>query len=76
MWRIKLAMKKAEENNEGLGLDVIGLTLAALTKDFEGVQNPDLLIPIARSVLMALKIHTFLMKEILKVYGDLLEKLG
>ncbi len=69
---MKISLKKASEKNEPLGLDVIGLTMMALTKDFEGITNPDLLIPIARSTLMALKVPTFLMKEIVKIYGDLI----
>ena len=69
---MKISIKKAEEKNESLGLDVIGLTMMALTKDFEGVTNPDLLVPIARTTLMALKTPVYLMKEIVKYYGDLL----
>ena len=46
--------------------------MMALTKDFEGITNTDLLIPIARSTLMALKTPTYLMKEIVKIYGDLI----
>ena len=69
---MKISINKASEKNEPLGLDVIGLTMMALTKDFEGITNPDLLVPIARTTLMALKTPIYLMKEIVKVYGDLL----
>ena len=69
---VKISLQKSKEKNEPLGLDVIGLTMMALTKDFEGITNTDLLIPIARSTLMALKTPTYLMKEIVKIYGDLI----
>ena len=71
---VKMSFKKASEKNEPIGLDVIGLTLMALTKDYEDIENPDLLIPIARSTLMALKIPTYFMKEIIKNYGDLISQ--
>ena len=69
---MKISLQKASENNESLGLDVIGLSMLALTKDYEEISNPDLLIPIARSALMALKVPVVLMKEIVNFYGNLL----
>ena len=62
----------AIEKGEDPAPDAIAMTVLVLTKDFEGIENNDLLIPIARSTLMALKIPTSLMKSIVKVYGDIL----
>ena len=68
---VKLSIDKAHEKNDEVDPNVVAMTMIVLTKDFEGVENKELLVPIARSILMALKINTFLMKEIVKIYGDM-----
>ena len=69
---LKINLKKSTETYETLNYPVIGLTMVTLTKDFQGITNSDLLIPIARSTLMALNFPSNIVKEIVNMYGELM----
>jgi hypothetical protein len=69
---IKMNLTKAEKRNEDLSVDVVAMTIMVLTKDFHMGYDPELLVPLVRTTLMSLRIPTYEMKEILKIYGNLI----